>query len=121
MKVLYDVVYLRSIFLRDKRFLLSLYTNNVAQNKKLISSATQEQLNTVLRILHLIVNNVIKIRLADFDVLRDMKKIKLLQKKIKTKDELIFLLSASETKRKFIFALAATFSILLKPLFEETY
>ena len=121
MSIVYDKVHLRDIFLRDKRFLLDLYSNNIYQNKKLIASATQEHLNTLLKILHLIANNEIPIEKDDFDLIKKAKKVGLLRKKIKTNSDFLALLSSAEEKRIYLRRFAGVFRSLLKPFFEEDY
>jgi hypothetical protein len=119
--LLYDVVHLRDIFLRDKRFLIDLYTNNLYQNKKLISSATQQHLNTLLKILHLVANNEIPIQKPEFDVIKKAKKVGLLKKRIKNNKDFLALLEEAEEKRIFVQRFAGVFKALLKPFFEEDY
>ena len=121
MSILYDVVHLRDILLRDKRFLIDLYSNNLYQNKKRVASATQEHLNTLLKILHLVANNEIPIEKSEFDVLKKAKKVGLLRKKIKTNNDFLALLDEPEEKRIFLRRFAGVYGSLLKPLFEEDY
>lgn len=118
---LYDVVHLRDILLRDKRFLLELYVNSNYQNRRLISGATELHLNTVLKVLHLIVNNEIKIDEDDYKGLKRAKKANLLKNKIKTKSDFLVLLNSEVLKRQFLLQFAAVYKYLLGPLFEEDY
>lgn len=117
----YDAVHIRSLLLRDKRFLLDLFVNNIYQNRKLILGASQSHLNTVLKILHLIANNQIRIDEEDFEALKKSKKANVLKTKIKSKEDFLYFLTSAEPKRRFLLQFIAVFKILLKPIFEEDY
>jgi hypothetical protein len=79
-----DIPYLRSLMLNHKVFIKNLYTGNNLMNLKTIDNANDRQLNIVVRILHLIANGVIPMKAAQFSVVKDSKKFKLLRDKFES-------------------------------------
>jgi hypothetical protein len=111
---------MRDVILRDKSFLLSLFKNNIYQNKKQISGGANIHLNTLLKILHLIVNNEIPIEVSDANAIKKAKKLGLLKKKIKSQNDFTNLLeSPAPTKVEFLLRFAGVYRHLLRSLFED--
>ena len=120
MKTAFDVVHMRDLLLNEKSFLKQLYTLNTYQNKTLINGADNQSLNTIIKILHLILNNEIPILVEDVTILKKSKKFGLLQKKIKGSDKFIELLEGErKPKLDFLLSLANVYHFLLRSLFEE--
>ncbi len=118
MKTAFDVVHMRDLLLNEKSFLKQLYTLNTYQNKKLINGADNQSLNTLIKILHLILNNEIPILVEDVTILKKSKKFGLLQKKIKGSDKFIELLEGErKPKLDFLLSLANVYHFLLRSLF----
>ena len=120
MKVAFDVVHMRDLLMRDKGFLKELYSMNSYQNKKIISGADDQHLNTLLKILHLILNNEIPILIEDVIIIKKYKKFSLLKKTIKnTNDYISILEGVRKPKVDFLGSLSNVYRFLLRSLFEE--
>jgi hypothetical protein len=73
----------KSCLVRDKAFLRELYESNNSQNtKKLLTSASDLKLNTVIKFLHFLSNGEIKIKKQNFDALVTLKRFRFLKKVI---------------------------------------
>ena len=120
MRVPFDSVHMRELLLNQKEFLKDLYSFNSYQNKKLIISADNQSLNTLLKILHLILNNEIPILVEDVQVLKKSKKCGLLKKSIKSTEKFVELLEGDrKSKLDFLLLLTSVYRPLLRSLFEE--
>ena len=120
MQVAIDKVYFRETLLRDKRFLIDLYHNNKLQNQSQITGAEEFHLNTLIRLIHLILNNAIPILEENFEKLKRARKISFLKKHFKSnKDFLQILQGPREQKVAILKKLSALFSYILAALFEE--
>jgi hypothetical protein len=120
MGIAIDKVYFREILLRDKGFLYELYKNNKLQNRKKISGADEFHLNTVIKILHLILNNEIPLLEDNYEKVKKARKVPLLKKNFKThKDFLSIVEGPRERKVSVLQQLSPIFCFLLSALFEE--
>jgi hypothetical protein len=73
----------KSCLVRDKAFLRELYESNNSQTiKKLLISASDLKLNTVIKFLHFLSNGEIKIKKQNFDALVTFKRFRFLKKVI---------------------------------------
>lgn len=120
MKIAFDVVHIRDLLLNQKSFLNNLYSFNSYQNKKLLSGADNQSLNTLIKVLHLILNNEIPILVEDVQVLKKSKKCGLLKKSIKSTEKFVELLEGDrKSKLDFLLLLTSVYRPLLRSLFEE--
>ena len=75
---------IKNCLVRDKAFLRELYeSNNSLKTKKLLTSASDLKLNTVIKFLHFLSNGEIKIKKQNFDALVTYKRFRFLKKVIK--------------------------------------
>lgn len=119
MQVAIDKVYFRETLLRDKRFLIDLYHNNKLQNQSQITGAEEFHLNTLIRLIHLILNNTIPILEENFEKLKRARKISFLKKHFKSnKDFLQILQGPREQKVAILKKLSALFCNILAALFD---
>ena len=73
----------KSCLVRDKAFLRELYESNNSQKiKRLLISASDLKLNTVIKFLHFLSNGEIKIKKQNFDALVTYKRFRFLKKVI---------------------------------------
>lgn len=120
MKIAFDVVHMRDLLLEQKSFLKELFSLNNYQNKKLISNADSKSLNTLIKVLHLILNNEIPILVDDVQALKKSKKFGLLLRSVKAKDKFVELLEGERKKKvDFLLAFTGVYRFLLRSLFEE--
>jgi len=109
-----DKVYMRSIMIRDKKFLLSLFNGE----KNVLNNATDIQMNTLIRIIHLILNNEIPLLETNFLALKRTKRMKtLIQNFNKQNNFLVSLKLTTELKRKLLQQYSACYPHLLFSIF----
>ena len=113
---------MKSYLIRDKGFLKQLYEgNNPLKNKKVLQTAEDSELNTLIKFLHFLSNGAIKMKLQNFQKIREAKKLNLLTQQVEKKSKLSQLLkSARKEKLKFLNKLVNVYSFLLDILFNET-
>jgi hypothetical protein len=71
----------KQCLIRDKSFLRELYeSNNSQKTKKLLNSASDLKLNTVIKFLHFLSNGEIKIKKQNFDAILSLKRLHFLKK-----------------------------------------
>ncbi len=91
---------MRDILIRNKKFLLSLFQN---EQPNVLTNANDFQMNTVIRIVHLIFNNEIELLEKNFKALKNSKRLKsLLQHFDSEKNFLKTLKLETETKRQLL-------------------
>lgn len=113
-----DVSYLKSEFLNVKSFLYELYSNNPRSNIAQISHATDEKLNVLIKILHLICIGEIHLRKVDYGLLKKSKRLQFLKTHFNTKVSYVRLLKAPrEQKVTVLRKLSAQFKPLLFTMF----
>jgi len=113
-----DIVYLKSEFLNVKGFLHSLYSKNPRANAQLIINANDIELNTLIKILHLICTGKIHLRKSDFKILKKSKRLNFLKNFLERKDSYVKLLkSTREQKIQVLRKFCALYNPLLYLLF----
>ena len=112
---------LKSCLIRDKGFLKELYQEpNFAQNRKILQSADDTELNTLIKYLHFLSNGEIPTKKVNFEAIKESKKQALITKKVEKKSNVVNLLKSSRViKLKFLFQLSKIYSFLLYPLFNQ--
>lgn len=105
---------------RDKVFLEELYCSNSASNsKRILNFASDNKLNTLIKLLHFISNGEIKLKREHFDKI-PRRLIVLLRKNFEKKSVCRQHLSAERLpKLKLLGKLTSIFQELLYPLFNE--
>lgn len=83
-----DIDYLHHLMLASKNFLAKLYESTPRQNCRVISLANENELNILIKILHLVCNGHIKVRKQDFTIIRKSKRLGLLKSKFEKKASL---------------------------------
>ena len=120
METVVDKVYFRQVLIRDKDFLYQLYKGNKLQNRNKISGASNLHLNTLCQILHLIVNNVIKVDHESGEKIKSAKRLPFLKHNFKSHHKFTEIYdSPQENKVKILRQLSSVYSFLLEPLFER--
>ncbi len=112
---------LKSYLLRDKGFLKNLYEGpNPLKNKKVLTSAEDTELNTLIKYLHFLSNGEIKMKKECFQTIQESHKLNYIRKGVEKKSKVLSLLKDSRTKKlKFLCQLVRIYSSLLYPLFNE--
>lgn len=110
---------LKALFIRDKEFLRSLFEGpNPLKNKRLILSATESQIETLIKYLHYLSNGKIRIAIDNFKNIKKRKKLSFLKENFENPavaNNLIY--SDLTTKRQKVLFLSVAFPDLLAPLF----
>jgi len=120
METVVDKVYFRQVLIRDKDFLYQLYKGNKLQNRNKISGASNLHLNTLCQILHLIVNNVIKVDHESGEKIKSAKRLPFLKHNFKSHHKFTEIYdSPQENKVKILRQLSSVYCFLLEPLFER--
>ena len=110
-----DRIYMRDILIRNKKFLLSLFQN---EQPNVLTNANDFQMNTVIRIVHLILNNEIELLEKNFKALKNSKRLKsLLQHFDSEKNFLKTLKLETETKRQLLKKFTACYPYLFFSIF----
>ena len=120
METVVDKVYFREILIRDKGFLYQLYKGNKLQNRNKISGASGIHLNTLCQILHLIMNNAIRVDHKIGEQIKSAKRLPFLKKNFKSHHKFTEIFdSPQENKVKILRQLSSVYCFLLQPLFEQ--
>jgi len=120
METVVDKVYFREILIRDKAFLYQLYKGNRLQNRNKISGASDIQLNTLCQILHLIMNNVIRVHFKNGEKIKSARRLPFLKNNFKPQHKFAEIYEGpQENKVKILRQLSSVYCFLLQPLFEE--
>lgn len=115
-----DIPYFRSILLRDKHFLYELYDANILEAKRLISGASDLHLKTLIKVLHLVINNCIPIPFENGEAIKKLNKFPVLKKHFLANRSYANLIrSAREVKVNVLMKFSSIFNLLLTPLFVE--
>jgi len=113
-----DIVYLKSEFLNVQNFLYKLYTNNPRVNSVTISNANDKELDTLIKVLHLICNGFIDLRKQDYQILKKSKRLNFLNKFLQRKDAYVQLLQSNrENKIQILRKFSALYNSLFYLLF----
>ena len=112
---------MKSYLVRDKGFLKQLYEGiNPQKNKKVLNTADDSELNTLIKYLHFLSNGEIRMKKECFKLIEQSNKLKILRKTVEKKSKLQNLLkNARVNKIKFLFQLVKIYPSLLYPLFNE--
>ena len=103
---------------RDKTFLKELFeSDSVVKSKRILTFATDAELNTLMKYLHFVSNGEIPIKKNNFEAL-DKKYLKLIKKNFEKKNSLHELLQNSrKIKLLVLIKVLPSFSNVLAPLF----
>jgi hypothetical protein len=105
-----DKVFMRNVLIRDKKFLLNLFKNE----GNVLGNANNFQMNTVIRVVHLIMNNEIELLEKNYKALKNSKRLKsLVQHFDSEKNFLKTLKLTSESKRQLLKKFSACYPYLL--------
>ncbi|SRR6266404_5262379 len=120
MTVLYDRPYMKSLLLRDKGFLLELYKNNSLQNKSQLEGADDARLDTIIRILFLVVNNEIPMFGDHYPLFKRARKEGFLRRHFQQRRTFLKVLEGTrQNKVSILQNFAPVYKFLFAPLFEE--
>jgi hypothetical protein len=108
-----DVDYLKSEFLNFKSFLYKLYVGNPRQNASVITQSTDEKLNVLIKILHLICVGKIHLRKVDHETIKKSKRLNYLKLNFNTKNSFINLLKSPREEK---IVVLRKFSAIYQPL-----
>ena len=114
-----DIRYLRSLFLKHKKFLSSIFTSNPTETKHILEAAERNQLLVLLRFLYLIVQEAIPLEQHLGESLGREKKIKLLQLFLKQNSFKRILHYSNFQNRKLLLYFKNELHFLLTPLFKD--
>lgn len=110
-----DKVYMRNIMIRDKSFLISLFQN---KQPSVLLSASDLEMNTAVRIIHLILNNEIELSEENYKALKNSKRLKnMLQNFDSEKNFLKTLNLETELKRQLLRKFNACYPYLFHSIF----
>ena len=116
--IVLDKVYMRNILIRDKLFLLHLFKN---EQPNALANASNMQMNTVIRILHLIFNNEIELLEENYKALKNSRRLKgLLQHFDSEKNFLRTLNLETESKRQLLKKFSSCYPYLFHSIFIKT-
>ena len=120
METTVDKVYFREVLLRDKDFLNQLYKGNKLQNRNKISGASDIHLKTLCQILHLIMNNAIRVDHSIGEKIKNAKRLPFLKNNFKKQHKFAEIYEGPhENKVRILRQLSSVFCFLLQPLFEQ--
>jgi len=113
-----DIVYLKSEFLNVQNFLYKLFTSNPRSNANSIFNANDRELDTLIKVLHLICNGQIHLRKSDYQILKKSKRLNFLESYFERKDKYVKLLHSSrEDKIQVLRKFSALYNSLFYLLF----
>jgi len=95
---------MKSLLIRDKAFLKSLYDGpNPLKNKRILNSSNDCQIDTLIKYLHFVANGIIKIKKENFDQIKEDGKLKLIKTSVESSTKLKKLLKSERLlKLKFL-------------------
>ena len=115
-----DIPYFRSLMLREKGFLYSVYKENFLANSKKIANVSDSQLTVLIKIVYLIANNVIETPYEVGLKLKKTKKIPVLKKTFqKNKDYVALIKGPRVEKIQALMKIVTVLPLLLTPLFNQ--
>jgi len=113
-----DIVYLKSEFLNVQGFLYKLFKGSPRGNANVIANASDCELDTLIKVLHLICIGSIHFRKQDFEILKKSKRLNFLKSYVHKKDSYVKLLHSSrEEKIQILRKFSALYNCLLYMLF----
>jgi hypothetical protein len=117
----FDKNYVKTLLVRDKIFLRSLFTSdNLVKLRRLLNIADDVEIDTLLDYLYFVANGFIKIKRQNFEVLEKEGKITYLRNKIESKSKFLKLLTLPrKNKLQFLNKLCGVMKYLLYGMFNE--
>ena len=111
---------MKSQLQRDKSFLKDLFkSDSIAYSKRILTFASDAEINTLLKYLHFVANGQIHIKKENFDRLTK-RHLSIIRQKIEEKAKIQTILQAQrKEKLQFLYKLITAFTHLLTPLFRE--
>ena len=111
----------KSQLVRDKEFLRQLYeTTEDPRAKQILTFASDQQLNTLIKFLHFLSNGEISMKKENFEQISKARKIQVLKRFVESKNSVQQMLKAERRiKINFLKKLSAVYSFLLHCLFNE--
>ncbi len=112
---------MKSYLIRDKGFLKELYSaQDNLRIKRILFTADDGQLNTLLKYLHFLANGEIEIKKDVFEIILKSKKLNFITAKVEKLKLVQQIVNGPRTvKIKFLTQLCSIYSALLYPLFNE--
>ena len=112
---------LKNQLVRDKEFLRQLYETTEEQKpKQILTFASDQQLNTLIKFLHFLSNGEITMKKENFEQISKARKIHVLKKFVEKKSAVNEMLKAERrTKINFLKKLSGIYPFLLHSLFVE--
>jgi hypothetical protein len=93
---------------------------NPLKNNRILNSANDSQLNTLIKFLHFLANGEIRMKKENFKVIENANKLKLIKAKVEKKKNMNNLIkSERKLKLKFLNKLSNLYDALLDTLFNE--
>lgn len=113
-----DIPYLRNEFLKNKEFLKSLYLNNPRRNYNNLQRCTENEVNILIKILHLISNGNISLKKENFAVLKKSKRLNVIKNNFESKVDFLNCLKLPlQEKINLVKKLSALYNALLFTMF----
>lgn len=111
---------MKSLLLRDKEFLKSLYeSNSSSKTKNVLSFASDQKLNTLLKFIHLVANGEIKVKKEHFESLTS-RHLLTIRKHIESKSSLKKILNGErQVKLQILNKLSPVLHYILYTLFNR--
>jgi len=111
---------MKALLIRDKEFLRSLYeSNGQSRAKNLLTFASDQKLNTLIRLLHLLATGEIKIKKEHFDALQK-RQLNVVKRHLESNKSSQKLLNGErQDKLKVLTKFSAVFHELLFTLFNQ--
>ena len=110
---------LRRRLLKDKALLYKLYEGDQTGIKKLITSATDAEIITILHYLNKLCNGRVVFRKVDFEKILAHKKLLILRKGVEKKSDLRRKIRDKSDARIYLVSISKVIPILLRPIFEQ--
>ena len=112
---------MKNYLVRDKGFLKELYSaQDISRNKRILFTADDGQLNTLLKYLHFLANGEIAVKKHIFEIIEKSKKLKLITAKVEKLARVQQLVNGSRSSKiTFLTHLCPIYFALLYPLFNE--
>lgn len=115
----FDKQILKSLLIRDKAFIRSLYDGpNPLKNRRLLNGASESQLNTLIKFIYYVCNGQISIDALDFQSIKKKRKLSFLKKNFENKTQVVELLYKElQFKKQLLLQLSTIYPNLLATLF----
>lgn len=108
---------MRNVMIRDKKFLLDLFQSQ----PNVLTNAFEIQMNTVIRIVHLILNDEIELLQKNYEALKKSKRLKALIQNFDTEKSFLRTLRlGTESKRQLLKKFTACYPFLFYSIFKNS-